>query len=94
MKDNAVLPLFLEEVNVTLLPQWLSNYNLWATLAHCLFLPIKFCWNTATPICLPITYSCFQTTMAELRLGQRLYYPQSLKYLLADVFQKKLSILF
>ena len=34
---------------------------------------IKFYWNTATFICLPVLYSCFHTTIAELSHCDRDY---------------------
>lgn len=34
--------------------------------AGCLFLYIKFCWNTAMTIYLPIVYDCFHPMKADL----------------------------
>lgn len=45
------------------LGQGLANCSLWDS--H-LPLYIKFHWNTAIPICLPIAYGYFRAAMAEL----------------------------
>lgn len=39
-----------------------------------LFLEIKF-WHTAMAICVRIIYGCFQATIAELSIWDRLYFP-------------------
>ena len=45
--------------------QGLVSCSLWASLAHSLFLPIKFYWSTGTSVHLQTIYGCFCTTTAE-----------------------------
>lgn len=59
-------------------------------LACCLFVQIKFYWNTSLSIHLSHVSSCFHTAMAELVLSscERFQSQQSLKWLLSGLDKK------
>ena len=68
------------------------NYiHLWAKSSHHLSSQINFYWNTITLIHLRIVYGYFRPTTAELSNFESLYGPQSQRYLLPGLLQKKIA---
>ena len=52
-------------------PSRLKDMIITKTSAHCLFLYIRFSWDTVMPICFHFALGCFGATMAELSCCDR-----------------------